>query len=210
MLPAFEIISHYILSTLVHTSSSNKFRMLFDNHSVSLLCLQLILGVEPYTYTHTHTACLFLSKNSFQIHKTFAIYLLCVSLFPVSGVHERWKKKNKSTNVYSSSTFHLIKLDQIEKSHLEETKQEREGERNGKKFSTGKSINLITTATGTVCGGEGRKKFSIKFTAQNISCASLLLLWRVCLFGCLRGKSLQNVNRKSASFGRYASSASKR
>lgn len=59
-LPAFEIISHYVLSTLVHISSSNKFRMLFDNHGVSLLCLQLILGKHP---THTRRLRLFLCQK---------------------------------------------------------------------------------------------------------------------------------------------------
>lgn len=74
--------------------------MLFDNHGISLLCLQLASSLA-----HIRTVVLasffvrkrrIRKKNSFQIHKTFAIYLLCVLLFPVSGPETAQNEEDES------------------------------------------------------------------------------------------------------------------
>lgn len=72
---------HLISSSSYFLPRSNEFRMLFDNHGISLLCLQLILSMAR-VFVSKATFLVFPSleafDDSFQIHKTFAIYLLCI------------------------------------------------------------------------------------------------------------------------------------
>lgn len=81
----FPIISYR--SPRVHISSSNKFQMLFDNHGCVLVMFITfcrrgsLYAPSPVFVKKANDE----EENSFQIHKTFVIYLLCVSLFPVSG-----------------------------------------------------------------------------------------------------------------------------
>lgn len=127
-----KIISHYILSTRVHISSSNKFRMLFDNLGISLLCLQLIRmrgcrlrereddenrvarrirGWSGRKAAHTYprrTLSPVFVESSFQIHKTFAIYLLlCVVISCFFFGCREWRRQRRRLEAAHISSYQI-------------------------------------------------------------------------------------------------------
>lgn len=108
-----------------------------------MLCLQAIQDWQKVcSFVLTLAFCLFLSKTHLKFIKLLPFICFCVSLYPAS---------RRRVSVCSKQKY-LIKLDQIEKSHLTEREWERwmKMERNGKKISA-ENENLLTWLRQQAC-----------------------------------------------------------
>lgn len=114
-------------------------------------------------------------KISFQIHKTFTIYLLLCIVISFSFCWD--SKQAKNTHI-----AHLIKLDQIEKSHLT---REWVREETGRKFELEKTENLLTWLRQKAGRGKSGSKYKIYGTKLPRKHSLLLLFMKTLPFFAL-------------------------